>query len=309
MTAQMLLNLGDYDKTREEVIRIQHTYGSIMDPETEAELHRIRGWLDYYQGNFAQSENWFRKCLGIAEQTGIERIGDSAQHFLGRVYCDWGQTFRQKQEVDLLLHKAEAQFDKALEIHRRWGDEFPIAFDLLRKAQLRRVQSNWQDAKQLRDKARQIFGRDLGVLHVDLEEARLALEDGEIRAPRLKAEEALRGWAQVKYAKGMSDALRILGTLEYIQGEPEQALELYVVALCIYPFEGHLDNRRLWTEISDIYSVMVYQGDRSGYHKLVQRIQESVKSQQGYFSFLNNVSADRSADIARIFNRLRSGGL
>lgn len=85
-------------------------------------------------------------------------------------------------------------------------------------------------ASQAEGRRRFAFRRDLMILHIDLEEARLALEDGEIRAPKRKAEEALRGWAQVKYAKGMSDALRILGTLEYIQGKPEKALELYIVS-------------------------------------------------------------------------------
>jgi tetratricopeptide (TPR) repeat protein len=302
--AQALVNLCDYDKAQAELLRIEYTYRSIMDPETKAEWYRIRGWLDYYQGDFAQSEEWLTNTIKIAEQTGIDRLADF--HFLGRLYCDWGQVCHQQQKASLLFHKAEVLFDRAYELQHRQGDDVSKAFDLFRKAQLLRAQHNWQEADKLRTEARQIFDRDLAVLHVDLEEARLDLEDGETRRPKLRAEKALRGWAQIKYAKGMSDSLRVLGFSEFIQGKVDQALELYAAALCIYPFENHSENQKLWISISNLRSDIIRKEGRKAYQTLMRRIQEFAEGQQGYFSYLANVSADRSADIARVLIRLRS---
>jgi tetratricopeptide (TPR) repeat protein len=302
--AQALVNLCDYDKAQAELLRIENTYRSIIDPETEAEWYRINGWLDYYQGDFAQAEKWLLSTVEIAKRTGVDRLADF--HFLGRLYCDWGQVRRQQQEASSLFHKAEVFFDTAYKLQHKEGPDVSRAFDLFRKAQLLQAQHNRQKAQKLRTMARQMFDRDLAVLHVDLEEARLDLEDGETRKPKLRAEKALKGWAQIKYAKGMSDALRVLGVSEWIHGKPAQALELYAAALCIYPFENHLGNQKLWVSIVDLYSEIICKEGRKAYRSLMRRIQEFAEGQQGYFSYLANVSADRSADIARVLIRLRN---
>jgi TPR repeat protein len=299
---QMLINLGNYDKVQAELLRIEHTYISIMDLETQAEWYRISGWLAYHQGNFAHAEKWLKKTIKIAKLTGIDRLADF--HFLGRLYCDWGQVRRQQQEADLLFHKAEEFLDKAYEHQHKQASDVRRAFDLFRKAQLLQAQHNWQEAQELRTRARQMFANDLAVLHIDLEEAKLDLEDGETQTPKLKAEKALREWAQVKYAKGMSDALRVLGFSNYIQGKPVQALEPYVAALCIYPFENHLDSQKLGISIANLRSDIIIKEGRKAFQTLMQRIRELEEGQQGYFSYLVNVSADRSADITRVFNKI-----
>jgi tetratricopeptide (TPR) repeat protein len=306
--AQLFLNLGDHDRAGQEVIRVQHAYQPDMDRETLAEVYRIKGWLDYYHGRFPDSERWLRKCIGVSEETGVEALAESAQHFLGRVYSDWAQTQREKSQADLLYHNAQVQFDIAYQIHLRWGTESQRAFDLLRKAQSYQVQGDWREAFPLRNRAREMFRHELAILHIDLEEARWALLDGELRKPTVQAEGALRGWAEINYAKGMADALRILGTAECIQGSPERALEHYIAALCIFPFENHLANRQLWAEIADLRGDLLWREDRKAYSRLLQRIRESVEARAGRFSYLGSVTADRNTDVAQIFERLWSGG-
>jgi uncharacterized protein YecE (DUF72 family) len=115
----------------------------------------------------------------------------------------------------------------------------------------------------------------------------------------------LRAWADVKKADGMAVALRLLGTTKYMQRQPDQALELMVAAMCIDPPKHVLDNQQAWNLIQDITN----QGVRDDYHQWVSRIKGLVENRQGYFAYLNNVTADRSADIDRIFRRLRSGGM
>jgi tetratricopeptide (TPR) repeat protein len=303
--AQLLTNLGDYGEARKEISQVQRVYGPVMDPETEAEAHRIRGWLDYYQGNLAESETWLSNCLRIAKETGIERIGESAQHFLGRLYCVWGQVCQ--KEAHVLFHRAQMQFDKAYQLHLRFGTEGDRAFDLFRNAQLLRVQRQWREARQLRRRARQMFGGDLAILHIDLEEARLALDDNEERISQLKAEGALSGWAQINYAKGMACALQVLGDWEWsARGKLDKALELFVAALCIYPFQNNLSNRQLLTRVAEVSDIVHREEGEKNYERLVWRIQGQAEGREGCFSYLSRVSADRSADVAEVLSRLRT---
>lgn len=305
--ALMHAELGDYERAQKEVIRIQHTYKSILDPETEEVLYRVKAWVNYYQGNFIQAERWFRECLKIAERTGHERIGETAQHFIGRVYLDWGQTLGQKEKANVLFHKAKVNLEKSYQLHLKWGfGEGERAFDFFRKAQLLRVEHKWHEARQLRNKARHMFVSryPYNILHVDLEEAMLALENGEIRTPKLKAEEALKRWAHINKSSGMADALKILGDLECTLGKPDLALEPYVAALCIYPYENNLSNRQLRAKITDICLDIIHREGRKAYHKLRLHIHELAENRQGSFSYLNNVTADRSADIPRVLSRL-----
>ena len=58
MIAQMHLNLGDYQQAQAAVLWVQNNYATVMDPATKAELYRIRHWVDYFQGNYAQSKQW-----------------------------------------------------------------------------------------------------------------------------------------------------------------------------------------------------------------------------------------------------------
>jgi hypothetical protein len=104
----------------------------------------------------------------------------------------------------------------------------------------------------------------------------------------------------------MSDALRVLGFSKYIQGKPDQSLEPYVAALCIYPFENHLGDQELGISIADLRSDIILKEGRKAYQALTRRIQDLAEGQQGYFSYLANVSADRRADITRVLIRLRN---
>ena len=88
-----------------------------------------------------------------------------------------------------------------------------------------------------------------------------------------------------------------------LQGHTEHALECYIAALCISPFESNFDNCRLWAEIS---TLLRHEGSSVNQRRIL-RIQELVQSRQGYFSYLNAV-ADRDADVARIVDRLKAFG-
>lgn len=308
MMAQMFINLGDYHSTETEVVRIENTYRLAMDLETRAELYRIRTWLDYYQGNYTQAEQWSLKRIKLGEEGGIERLKNP--HFTGRIYYDLGCLCSGTKETAQLLHQAELCFDYSYQINQRWGDEPNRAFDLFRKAQVLQAQGEGTDAKQLRTQAREMFmdGSVLGsiaVLNIDGEEMRLLLEDGNVKLTKRKAEDVLSSWARLKYPKGIGDSLQVLGELAYVENDLERALEIFVTRLCIYPYDNYSSSCLVLEEVYNIQRELVQREGRQFYQEMLHRIEQLAKHRQGYFSYLDQIAVDRSADLDRVLSRLQ----
>lgn len=307
--AQMLINLGDYRKAQDEADRVQQTYELLIDPETKAELYRVHNWITYYQGYYAQAEHWQRERIKIGEETSIARLTNP--HFLGRMYYDLGCCAKGPKEADALFHKAALCFDQSYQINLRWADDHNQAFDLFRQSQVLQKQGNWREAERLRKRTRQMFGNgsiagSIALFQLELEEALLLLADGQVNRPKGMAENALRGWAHIKYPKGIGDSLEVLGDLAYMQGQPEEALAIFAARLCVYPYDCYPTTRRVWEEVDNLHLEIIQREGRTYYQKLVQRIQQQAEHHQGYFSYLNQIVPDRSTDLARVLSSLRS---
>jgi tetratricopeptide (TPR) repeat protein len=301
---QQFVNLGDYKRAEQEVQRVQSTYEQVMDPETKARLNGVAGWLEYYKGNLAESKKRFESCLEIAQLTGVERLGDGANHFLGKIYSAYGQMSYQKKEADLLFRTAEEHFQISFMSSLKRGNEGSQAFEIFRHSQLLQVCGDYQTARQFRKRAYQIFGRHSGILHIDIAEAKLELEEGEIRIPKLKAEGALQEWAHEKYARGMSNAITVLAIADRQQGKPVQAFESFIAALCIYPPQSPWKITQLWSQLDDVTDWLILQQGRRQQRLLVQRILEKVQERRGYFSYLDCTVGERDNAVAQIFQRL-----
>lgn len=301
-TIQQLINLGDCERATSEVNRVQADYRLIMDPETQAEFNRVQGWLDYYKGNFSNAEKSFKECINLAQLSGTEyRIGH-IHHFLGRVYSDWGQI---SSNAQVLFHQSENHFAIALQNSLKYGNDANVAFEFFRQSQLFQAEGKYHEAQAYRKKSIQMFGRDMGRLHAEIEETKVLLEDGELRLPRIKAESALQEWAQIKYAKGISESLKVLGLAAYQEGNLSQALELSIATLCIYPFENQLNNAKFWGHVGEISEELALQIGRNRYRVLLSEMDGLIQERRNYFSYLNNVSADRSKQIASVLQRLK----
>lgn len=297
--------VGDFRQAQAEAQRIETTYGPIMDPETKAEFYRLQLWLAYYLGNYLQSEHWLKARIQLAEQTGIERLSDP--HFLGRTYYELGQLAPQKQVADVYFTKAVQCFEQSSQLNRKWGDELNLAYDWFRKAQVLQAQGHWRDAKKLRRQAGHVFRMERSVanLHVELEEAKFALEDGNLRIPQEKAEAVLHGWVDFNYTKGVADALKVLGDVAYVQGNVEQAFEIFAARLCVYPFDAHPSTRQVWEDVNHLHEVLTRREDGPSYQNVLQQLQEVATNRQGYFSYLDTLAVDRSQDVAHLFRRLQ----
>ncbi len=309
MIAQIFINLGDLHQAQTEAERVQQTYGAVMDPNTKAELYRIHTWVAYYQGNYGPAAQWDRARIKLGEEAGIERF--QHPHFLGRIYYDLGCLGQSALPNAQLFQRAVDCFAQANQIDQRWGNETNQAFEHFRTAQVLHKQGDWQAARSLRAKARQIFnngsfGGSIALLNIEVEEAKILLENDEFKRAKRKAEMALHGWAQAKYAKGIGDSLTILGELEYTQGNEARALEIFTAKLCIYPYDNHPSNRQIWEDIYYLEQEIIRREGRKFYQQLIQRIYRLAQHRQGYFTYLNRIITDRSLEIERIFGQLQS---
>lgn len=317
MVAQMLVNLCDYDAARQELSWTRQIYNKEMDPSTRAEWYRIMGWIHYYEGNYGPAIYNFNKGIGQANEVGNLYLAEGSQHFTGRSYADWGQVAPADQQLDLWL-KAEKALLASEKIHKEHGTDVQLGYDYLRQAQLLRVQAtegkSWKasknrfdEARSLREKARSEFGQDLASLHADIEDAEIGLMEGDIQMTVRKAKGVLERYNGLKYAKGMSDSLWVVGSTEMMQLNLKEALEQYVAALCIYPYKDHLRNRELWNSIGNIHKDLRNEKGKNSYASVVRKMNRAAEEKQREpFSHLNNVAADRSGDIAFIFKRLNS---
>ena len=288
--AQRFMTLGDYGRARRELERTERVYASIMDPETKAQTHTKWGWYHYYTGTLRQAERRFQQCIAIARETGADRLAsEGAEHFLARTYFEMAKQCPHKSGADEWLHKAETQFDYCYQSRMRTGDN--VAFDLFRKSQVLQWRGRAHEAQKLRDRARQMFSGMLVTIYVDMEEAQIALANGQARWPMRKAEEAVRGWAHIRYAKGIADSLRFLGDLETSSGRLTQAVEHYVAARCVFPPGGPQGTRELDADIRHLSGILAHQNSGTGH---VQRIRTLAHERRGPFSWLDCIAADRA---------------
>lgn len=302
---QTFILVGDFQQAQVEAQRIQATYGAIMDPETKAEFYRLQLWLEYYLGNYLQSEYWLKTRMQLGEQTGIERVTDP--HFLGRTYYELGQLTPQKPEAALYFAKAMHCFEQSYQLNRKWGNELDRAYDWFRKGQVLQAQGQWSDAKALRRQAGHIFRteRSVAILHVELEEAKLALLEGNLHRSQEQAEAVLHGWVDFNYTKGVADALKVLGEVASMQRQVEQAFEILVARLCVYPFDTHPSTRQVWEEMTHLQDQLARGEGRTPYQDVLRHTQELATNRQGYFAYLDTLAVDRSRDVAHLFGRLQ----
>ncbi len=303
LAANQLIELGDYAQAHAEIQRIQTTYAHTMKAETEWEFYRVGGWLYYSMGRYVESQQWCEHCIEIAQQMGQPELGETAHHFLARGLHERGKLADPRQRV-AFFQKAEEHYDLAYKLHLTWDNKNTLAYDLFRKGQLARTQNNWREARYLYMEARQLFGKKPGRFSIDLEEARLEVANGEVKAPTLVAEDALRGWAVEHKAYGMAEALQLLGVIQMIQGNLEQAFTIISAGLCICPNSENPEQHQLWSLAAEIRDDIVRQHGFAYYKNLAQKVQDAARDRQGYFGFIDNVFGERNSHVDQVMNRL-----
>lgn len=96
--------------------------------------------------------------------------------------------------------------------------------------------------------------------------------------------------------------------VEYVQGHLDTALELSVVALCLYPFEHTPYYREVWEHVMNIYAdICRQQGIRAG-ARLLHRAKEQSVTRQGYFTYLNVAPTIHEQQTAQVLRRVMEAG-
>jgi tetratricopeptide (TPR) repeat protein len=305
MAAEMFVCMGDFKAAQAELKRVDKVYGLVIDDDTAAEVNRLMGWIEYFQGNLMQAKEQFEKCIEISKKTGVPEINHRIQHFLGRVYFDLSELTTQRELKYLRLQASKEYFERGYEYDRRWGGELNWAYALMSKAQILQKNNQWSDVRKLWKQAKEHSRYEITVaINVDLAEARLDLRDNVLEGPKSVAQEALNIWTDRKYAEGVALALQILGEIAYRKNDTGQALELYTAALCVYPFPDY-SRSRLSVKMVDELSVSILHHDGfESYQKLLQQIRENAKTKQGPFSCLDQIPVNRDADIENILGNL-----
>jgi tetratricopeptide (TPR) repeat protein len=290
----VLWQLGDHDQARKESTRIENVYGSIMDVQTKTQLWQMQGVLELYDGNLEQAALLLRKCQYIAEQLEDDRFSD--HHFLARVYLEFGR--KRLDQRDEYFQQAIVEVDQAIAQART--DEH-LAFHLLIKAQLFRLQRKWYEALQVRDMIRPLFGNTLAAAHLGLEEGRIALLRNNTKVAADLAQEALTGWPHIHFAKGIADALQLKG-YSFLEAEPSMAFQYLVAAFYVYPYKNHPNNDTLVKAIYDL----VQDQDRSAVRNWIKTVKNKVETERGPFEYLSFVAAERKPHIEYVVSWLEN---
>lgn len=293
---------GYYGQAYEVLHGVFQTQEAIDAPEDRARMYRVLGCISFAQKNYREAEDWFNRCITVAQEAGYEPLAETAGHFLGCVYFAMGRN-RTSDAQAALFDRADAFFDQALVLHRMYSPDY-AAYDLFRKSQMLTYSGDVRGGRKLRKRARQLFGGDLSYLAVDLEEARIALQEGSVDIARRNLNEIIAGWAAVHHLKELAAPLRLLGDAENQAGAPERALPFYVASLCIYPFADTANNTKAWDRIAECCSLVGHQSGRSGLRTTISGIQESLVGQKGHFALLADISQDQELAIGSIMQKL-----
>jgi hypothetical protein len=305
---QCLVNLGDITRAEQEILRVAGQYDQVMDVETRVYYSIIRGAMELDRGNLDTAEPWFTECVHIAEATGIAQLADGAFHCLGLINLNRAQAAPPGAQIDGLLNTALGYFNEHLRRLEILGaPDWAIAFQYLRRAQVQQLQAEYPAAIASRRLAHELFRRNAdpsGNHHVDIAEADLDLEEGNTRHAVRLAEGCLEDNAQIRYAAGMSRAVRIQAQAALQDGHMAEALEKAIAAVCINPYGTYADRAKLFNLLHEADANIRHVGTEHSYQQMLARFRARLNDRSGVYAYLNNVIADRSAVVTSLFNQL-----
>ena len=306
---RMLIYLGDLHQATTEISRIDSNYQNVMVYDANAKSALLSGWLGYQQGDYVAAENEFRRYLAIAAESGTNLLGNDtggagAIHFLGRILSDKAVLADNRKESEQLRENAYALYEESYQTSLQLSSDLEVGFELLRMAELQRAMDAPWEARSLRRKAADYLGNSPEALHLDLEEARVHLADFELEKAEQKARSVLEARTEMKYAKGVAEALRTIGDALAMRGKPWQALEHYAVALCSYPFHGSLGQRLAWRRIEGTIVDFMNRRQLPDYHQFIETLREMIGERREAAAVLTASTATGDEHIEAILQRL-----
>jgi hypothetical protein len=203
-----------------------------------------------------------------------------------------------------LLGMAEENMRVMCNDAEKSGKDLHYAFMHFRLAQVLREQSRYGDALLHRRIAQQCFQGDAAMGHLLIEEANLALLEGDTAHVLAKAESVQDGWQLVNYAAGLGRAAAVVALSLWMEGHAQEALEPAVVAASIAPNGDCYKGDRFVDLLWHINQYVRRNVDVRQYTALTTKIREHVYTRSGHFACLTKVVPDRSATALALLDKL-----
>lgn len=300
--AQNLVNLCDYVGALNDLRRVEAEYRGTMDDRTVAFLALRKVWIHFYAAEFDELFRKAESAMATAKVYGYEELND-VRHFVGRAHLEMAAQTQNPTERKLRMRWAESELRYSRGLHARIGSEPQQGFDLLRLAQVKRLEGRFEDARDLRSKAQALFPHGYhGNLHIDLEEAKVAIETGDtIHVVRGRSQRVVEGWAMLRYRRGMADALTVLGSGLEAALKWQEAVRSYVAALLLYPYENSDLGRYCWYQVGALRRYEPRQ-----FRNLVANLENEIVSRKGVFEWLEGVVLRERETSSMVMSRVAS---
>ena len=299
---QQWINLGDLAQAEREVFRVEQSYQHVMDLQTRMKFLGVKGMAacdrhDYLRALQATDE---MKALGqtYGFDTGYQHIAGLAQLGLAE----------HLEETDpnrpRLLGMAEENMRFICRDADKSQADMYIGFTHFRLAQVLREQNRNDDARHQRKIARGGFRDDPAMGHLLIEEANLALLEGDTAHVPAKTESVQDGWLSINYAAGLGRAAAVVALSLWMEGHAQEALEPAVVAASIAPNGDCYKGDRFVDLLWHINQYVRRNVDVRQYTALTTKIREHVHTRSGHFACLARVVPDRSATALALLDKL-----
>ena len=299
-------NLSDMARAEQEVFRVEQTYQHVMDVQTRREFLYHKGMVAY------DSRDYPRALQAVDDLKALEKafgFPTYHEHIAGLAQLAMAERLAPADpDRQRLLGMAEDNIRFMCRDAEKIGHKLHIGFMNFRLAQILREQGRYSDADRYRKMARPYFlgEGDSAVGHIAIEEANLALLNGETTRARARAESAQDGWLDGFYAGGLGRVAAVTALSLWMEGRAVEALEPAIVAASVAPHGACFKGDRFVDLPGQINRDVRRSADTRRYAALIAQMQERVHLQSGHFACLARVVPDRSGAALALLENLKA---
>ena len=299
---QQWINLGDLAQAEREVFRVEQSYQYVMDLQTRMEFLGVKAMAAYDQRDYLRTLQGTEEMKALGETYGFDT---EYQHIAGLAQLGLAEQLEEgNSQRQRLLQMAEENFRHMCVSAEKGGRKMHIGFMHFRLAQVLREQNRYGDALLHRRIAQQALQGDPAMGHLAIEEANIALLEGNTAHVPAKVESVQDGWQLVNYAAGLARAAAVETMSLMMDGHVEAALEPAVIAAIALPtgvcYKGDRFVDLPWQVSRELRRTL----DAHRYITLIGSTREHVHTRSGHFACLAKVVPDRSAIALALLDKL-----
>ena len=301
---QQYINLGHLARAEQEVFRVEQAYQHVMDVQIRREFLQLKGMTAYDRQDYTRALQAVDELIVMEKKYGFQTLH---QHIAGLSQLRLAERLDDAApEKQRLLGMAEENIRFLCRHFQQGGSDLDMGFMNLRLAQILREQGRYTDATHYRKMVQRFFLGQIAAGHLAIEEANLALLDGDTTHARTRAMAAQEGWFVQAYAGGLGRIAAVTAQSLWMEGRAEEALEPTVVAASIAPHEACFKGDQFVDLPWQINRLVRREAGASRYAVLIEQMREHVQLQSGHFACLAHVVPDRSAAALVLLAQLAS---